>query len=198
MALDPTVIRKQTRRLTASNWLRIIKNQHSKSPLGTGPGSSRFSSPSNIYTVLYGAKTLRAAIAEAILRDRFSDDNQVPRELDISEVLMYSISELSTRATLNLLDLRKGGAFRLGVKTDAIGARNHQEGQAFAERLHDDFPKIDGILYPSRMTGCDCVAVFDRAIEGKLAATPAVDLAKVSALRAALNALAVTPICSPR
>ena len=174
-----------------------MKRRHSANPLGTGLGSSRFSSPSDAYTVLYGAKSLRAAIAEAILRDRFSDDNRVPRELDVSEVQNYSISEISTKVALNVLDLRKGGAFRLGVKTDAIGARNHRAGQAFAERLHTEFPDIDGILYASRMTGCDCVAVFDRAIMVKLEATAAVDLERVSALRAALRALSVTLVRSP-
>ncbi len=197
MALDPTVVRGLTRPITTSLWLRIMKRRHAGNPLGTGPGSSRFASRASPYTILYGGKSLLAAIAEAILRDRFSDDARAPRELDISEVQDYSITEISTKDVLNVLDLRNEGAFRLGVKTDAVGARNHRAGQAFAERLHGEFPSIDGILYASRMTGCDCVAVFDRAIAAKLQATPAVELERVAALRTALADLSVTLVSSP-
>lgn len=166
-------------------------------PLGTGPGSSRFSSPSGAYCVLYGARTLKAAVAEAILRDRFADDPSIPRVIDISEIETYAITEISTKEALPVLDLRKDGGFRLGIQTDTTGARAHRKGQAFAEQLHRDFPAIDGILYPSRLTGCDCVAVFDRAIPAKLSASPAVELERLSALRGALAALSVTLEQSP-
>ncbi len=160
-------------------------------PLGTGPGSSRFSSPSGAYTLLYSTKTLKAAIAEVILRDRFADNPRIPRELDLSEVQDYAVSEIATKRALSVLDLRNEGAFRLSVKTDATGARQHRAGQAFAEGLHGEFPGIDGILYPSRMTGCDCVAVFDRSIAKTLEAGAVVELERLSSLRSALSTLSV-------
>lgn len=82
-------------------------------------------------------------------------------------------------------------ASRARSYTVLYGARNHRAGQAFAERLHSGFADTDGILYASRMTGCDCIAVFDRAAALKLQASPAIGLERVAALRNALAALSV-------
>jgi hypothetical protein len=45
-----------------------------------------------------------------------------------------------------------------------VGARNHEAGRAFARAIYTEHPDIDGVLYPSRLTGADCYAVFDRAL----------------------------------
>jgi len=195
--LDASIVRSLTRAYSAGPWLRIIRRPYMATPLGPSPSQSRFSSSSGDYKLLYAGKTLKSAVAEAILRDRFANDPRLDRVIDISEVQDYAITEISIIGSLELVDLRKGGAFQLGVKTDAVGAKNHSAGRAFAQRLYDQFPDIDGILYPSRMTGCDCIAIFDRSISGNLFAVPSVELERLSDLPDALTELSVDLVHSP-
>lgn len=68
---------------------------------------------------------------------------------------------------LTLLDLRGDGCARVGASTDAVHARNHAAGRAFARAIHDAHADADGLLYGSRLTGEDVYAVFGRGI-GKL------------------------------
>ncbi|MBY4639888.1 RES domain-containing protein [Gluconacetobacter entanii] len=67
--------------LTAFNmndYVRIMPSKHDDTPLGMGPGASRFSSPSDQYNVLYAASDVRTAVAETLIRDRFVDgDNRL-------------------------------------------------------------------------------------------------------------------------
>ncbi|WP_259669204.1 hypothetical protein [Rhizobium lentis] len=57
-----------------------------------------------------------------------------------------------------------------------------------------DRTDFDGILYMSRITNKQCVAVYDRATAGLEVDSPALDLPRLSALGLILDALQVTVI----
>jgi hypothetical protein len=192
LSIEASEVSKLTLDVSALNWLRIMPKIHRATPLGTGPGSSRFSSPKRTYEILYAAQTLASAVAEGILRDRFAAKAHSKRYVEVSELRNFVVTEVSTRSPLKLIDLRTSGVYRLGIPTDAVGARAHRAGQAFADQLFTKFLHIDGILYSSRLTKGECIAVFDRAVRTKLSATPAVDIERLTALPAALDELAVT------
>lgn len=192
MPLDPAEVRELTLDFGAARWLRIFRRDHADTPLGTGPGSSRFSSPSGAYQLLYAASSLDSALAETIVRDRFASKTRPERRIGVDEIARYAVAEISTVERLRVLDLRTTGPLRLGVSTDAVGARSHADGQRFAEDLHARFQEIDGVLYLSRLTRGPCLAVFHRAIGRKLKASRAVGLECVDDLPEALRRLAVT------
>ena len=99
-------------------------------------------------------------------------------------------TEISTSASLMLVDLTGAAAYDMGIDTDAKGSRSHHAGQAFAEALHKR-TSADGILFSSRLTDAPCVAIFDRALS-RLIATAPVDLVRVGALAEELVRLEVT------
>ena len=86
---------------------------------------------------------------------------------------MITVKEITARiwvrismqagAALTLLDLRGDGCTRIGVSTDAVNARNHAAGRAFAKAIHADHVDVDGIVYASRLTGENVYAVFGRS-----------------------------------
>ncbi len=193
MKLDSAAIDEVTQEASLNAWLRIIPKRHAATPLGAGPGASRFSSPTDAYRLIYAAQTLDTAIAETIIRDRFVRANPSQRLIEISEIADRAIAELSTVRPLRLVDLCGAGALRLGVPTDAIGARSHAAGQAFAKALFVQHPGIDGILYRSRLTSKPCMAVFDRATDALLAGR-VFGLEQVKAVPDALQRLSVTLI----
>lgn len=93
-------------------------------------------------------------------------------------------------APLLVIDLRTTGLLRLGIRTDAARAKAHREGQKLRETLYDA-SAVDGVLYSSRLTSAECVAVYDRAVSIKLEATPAVNLIRHPDLIAALRSVTI-------
>jgi hypothetical protein len=87
-----------------------------------------------------------------------------------------------------LIDLRKGGCLKLGVSTDIAGAKCFDEAQLFSDTLYKD-ASVDGIIYASRLTGENCVAIFDRAITTHLSAVGVVPLVQLSETVGALQEL---------
>lgn len=189
MRLDPNVIAGLSVSYAFKSYLRVMPKQHKKIPLGMGFGKSRFSSPNDRFKLLYAAPDLETAIAEAIVRDRF--EGKAKRILDIGEIDEFAVAEISTRKELTLLDLRKSGLLKLGVSTDAARAKAHLEGQLLSEDVHHQF-LLDGILYASRLTGADCIAVYDRAVTPKLKAGNAIGLAEAEDLIPALKSLHIS------
>lgn len=165
-----------------SRWPRIIPSAHAATPAGAGHGTSRFSSPTAAFRVLYAAEDFATAFAEAVVRDRFEGKERRYLYRPYLETLM--VTEIESGAPLRLLDLRRGGTYELGVDTDASRARSHGRGQAFAQVLHDG-TTCDGILFDSRLTAASCVAVFERAF-ARLAGAAPVELLRVAALPAEL------------
>jgi len=162
---------------------------HMMTPLGMGFGQSRFSSPNQIFRLLYAAYDLATAIAETIVRDRFEGKQE--RVLDESEIEEWAVTEVKATDPLILLDLRTTGLLRLGVSTDAARAKEHREGQILSEAVYSSYA-VDGLLYSSRLTGAHCVAIYDRAVGSKLVASPAVELVRQADLISALRSIGVS------
>ncbi|WP_458386748.1 RES family NAD+ phosphorylase [Rhizobium pisi] len=142
-----------------------------------------------IFRLLYLAQDPMTAVAETIIRDRFQ--GKAERWILREEFDRYSIAAVRNPAPLFLLDLRYEGANLLGVATDAVRARAQASGRRLSQEIYDrtDF---DGILYMSRITNKQCVAVYDRATASLEADSPALDLVRLSALGSILGALHVT------
>jgi hypothetical protein len=139
---------------------------------------------------LYLAQDLMTAVAETIVRDRFekTDERLLLRE----EFDRYSIAAVRNPLPLFLLDLRNEGASLLGVSTDAVRAKAQAAGRRLSQSLYDQ-TTFDGIVYMSRITNRQCVAVYDRAVAPKLEAdSPALDLPRLANLPGILESLHVT------
>ena len=144
---------------------RIVPSRYQASPLGTSRGDSRFCTRTAGYTVLYTSPDFATAFLETVVRDRFTRLRQ--REVSVREITERVWVRISERpeAVLTLLDLRGDGCARIGAPTDAVRARNHAAGRAFARAIYKEHAEVDGLLYPSRLTGKDVYGVFDRGIE---------------------------------
>ncbi|MEL6324214.1 MAG: RES family NAD+ phosphorylase [Pseudomonadota bacterium] len=162
MKIDPTRVRERVIETRLKNWPRILPAQHRRTPTGAGYGLSRFSSPTNAFRVLYAAHDFSTSFAEAVVRDRF--ENKSRRYLYLPYLESLCITQISSNRELQLLDLRKGAAYELGIDTDASRSRKHDRGQALAETLYAEIPELDGIAFDSRLTDGACVAVFERAL----------------------------------
>jgi hypothetical protein len=128
-------------------------------------------------------------VAETIVRDRFED--QTHRTLHASEVSDWAASTITVRSPLVVVDLRTTGLLKLGVTTDAGRAKAQETGRLLSQELYKRFA-VDGILYLSRLTAAECIAVYDRAVATKLMASKAVDIVRLRALIPASTALGVT------
>jgi len=101
------------------------------------------------------------------------------------------VSEVSAQSPLIVLDLRTTGLMKLGVSTDAARAKSHATGRRLSKTLYDRFA-IDGILYASRLTSAECLAVYDRAVAARLVSAPAQRIVRHPRLVDALQTLNVT------
>ena len=148
---------------------RIMARRHRSDPLGTSPADSRFCTRNGGFTVLYAAPEFTTAFVETVVRDRFRGRQGC--EIAVKEITARVWASISMQrdAVLTLVDLRGDGCTRIGAPSDAVNARNHAAGRAFAKAIHADHVDVDGIVYASRLTGEDVYAVFDRST-GKLAA----------------------------
>ncbi len=189
MPLDPKIIADLAIQFQPRSYLRVMADAHKKTPLGMGFGNTRFSSPGRSFRLVYIARDLATAIAETVVRDRF--EGTAERVLDQTEIEEWGVAEVSATVPLMVLDLRTTGLLRLGVSTNAARAKGHHEGQRLSQIIHDSFA-IDGLLYCSRLTSAECVAVYDRAVSVKLTATPAVNLVRHARLIPALQSIGVS------
>lgn len=192
MKLSASALAKVTTAFRPKTYQRVFPLMFKDTPLGTGYGKARFSSTDASFRTLYAASSLAAALAETIIRDRFEGVSE--RRLFSTELTEACVAPVSAVTPLVLVDLRSDGCFKLGVSTDIAAAKGESDGWAasreLAQHLHDN-TALDGILYRSRLTGADCIAVFDRAIAPKLTAGPALPLLSALYLPEALNRLAI-------
>lgn len=65
----------------------------------------------------------------------------------------------------------------------------HEAGRVFSQEVYDR-TDLDGIVYLSRLTSEDCVAIYDRGV-WKLKADPVVPMEQLAALVPALQSLSV-------
>lgn len=186
MKLISKRIRERVITARVSDWPRVLPTQHRATPAGAGFGSSRFSSPSQAFKVLYAADDFATAFAEAVVRDRF--EGKACRYLYQTALEALCVTAISSSRALTLLDLRCAAAYELGVDTDTNQARKHRPGQAFSEALYVEHADIDGILFDSRLTKGGCIAVYDRALES-LSGTPPVALLQAAQLAVEIKRL---------
>lgn len=145
-------------------------------------------SPSKAFKLLYIAEDLATSIAETIVRDRF--EGTTARELMMSDVADWGACEIDAKRYLRVLDLRRDGCFALGISTDIVGAKAHDEARRFSQELYDT-TDLDGILYHSRLRSRNCVAAYDRAVDVALTAAPVFQLERSPELVPALKKLKV-------
>ena len=190
MTLDVAILKRLAVNVDVTDYVRIIARVHAATPLGMGPGRSRFSSPRNRFHLLYLAQDPMTAVAETVVRDRY--EKSADRLLHEEELDRYSIAVVRNPRPLFLLDLRNEGANLLCVSTDAVRAKAQAAGRRFSQALYDQ-TTFDGIVYMSRITNRQCVAVYDRAVARNLEAdSPALDLPRLASLTAILDALHIT------
>ena len=67
--------------------------------------------------------------------------------------------------------------------------------RAFSAQVYDE-TTVDGILYRSRLTGADCIAIYDRAVP-KLIADPPVPMVKLVGLVPSLQSMNVSLMPDP-
>lgn len=187
MTFDAAILRELAVAIDVTGYLRIIEARHRATPTGMGYGGTRFASPTGCFAVLYAAQDLPTALAEKVVRDRFQGRaKRILLQADIEEQV---IASLVARAPLKLLDLRTSGASQLGIPTDAVRGRAQQAGRKFSQQIYDT-TDFDGIVYASRITNAECVAIYDRAADAKLdAACPVRDLCQLADLVSALTSL---------
>ena len=180
MKLDPATVNDLALGFQPSYYLRVLPSVHMATPLGMRFGSSRFSSPGNAFRLVYIAYDIATAITETIIRDRFEGASD--RVLDETEIEKSAVAEV-------VLDLRTTGLPRLGVSTDAARGKAHGEGRKLSEAIYGAYA-VDALLYSSRLTAANCLAVYDRAVP-KLNSTAAVPLLRHPDLIPALNSIGV-------
>lgn len=163
------MVRYPRERLEARLHLFAIDGAHrvfgaSRMPLQLHSGPSRFCDGKSGFSVLYASLSFETSIVETLVRDRFT--HRVKRELPLAAVLARGYALISTQPNqeLNLLDLRDTGCVDIGAPTDTVRARHFAAGQALGNAVYQEHADVDGLIYASRLTGDDCIAVFDRAV----------------------------------
>jgi RES domain len=158
----------------------------SRMPLQMHSAPSRFCDGKSGFAVMYAALSFETCIVETLVRDRFT--HRLKRELPLAAVLARGYARVSTQPDLelNLLDLRDAGCVDIGAPTDAVRARHFAAGQALGKAVFEEHMEVDGFIYSSRLTGDDCIAVFDRAV-GKMKVDEACELKDQAELPAVLE-----------
>jgi hypothetical protein len=67
---------------------------------------------------------------------------------------------------------------KLRVTTDASRVKAPEAGRLLSQELYNRFA-VDGVLYLSRLTAAECIAVYDRAVAKKLKASKAIEIARL-------------------
>ena len=190
MIADGALLASQTRLFEFSSYIRIFPSIHQATPLGCTAGNSRFGGTDESFAVLYAACDLATALAERLIRDRFKGLEDRRRRLFPAELGDNTAVRIDTIKPLRLLDLRSGGCLKLGVSTDITGAKCHRDAQQLSDLVYKDVT-IDGILYPSRLTAENCVAIFDRVTISHLTQNSIAPLIQLADLGEALKKLNV-------
>jgi hypothetical protein len=192
--LDPDILADLAVAITPKSYVRITPMTHMATPLGAGFGVTRFASPTKAFKVIYIAQDLTTGVAETLVRDRFQGKAR-RRLLDV-EAALWGATEINASAPLTLIDLRTTGLVRLGVSTEAARGKVQGQGRKLSQAIYDQ-TNAQGIIYFSRLTGRTCICIYDRALPGRLVATPVVEVTLLAGFVDALRELNVTLIASP-
>ena len=104
----------------------------------------------------------RVSFVETVPRDAGDGRRHAP-PLEEAELAAWSRAEVARGRPLRLVDLTGTGPLRMGVPSDAVRAASHVPARAWTGAVHAHPAAPDGLLYPSRLTGEPCLAVYDRA-----------------------------------
>jgi hypothetical protein len=192
--LDQAILADLAVAITPKAYVRVTPMSHAATPLGAGFGVTRFASPTKTFKVIYFARDLTTGVAETLVRDRFQ--GRARRKLLDAEAALWGATEVNAGAPLTLIDLRTTGLVRLGVSTEAARGKAQGQGRKLSQAIHDQ-TDAQGLIYNSRLTGGDCICVYDRALPGGLVATPVVEVTLLAGFVDALRELNVTLIAMP-
>lgn len=109
MTANLAQLRRRILRARLIGWPRVIPSHHRATPADAGFGSSRFSSPTRSFRVLYAAQDFSTAFAEAVVRDRFQGLSR--RFLYRPHLEQLCVTEIESAIELNLLDLRGAATY---------------------------------------------------------------------------------------
>lgn len=194
MILDLDVLADLAVAITPKAYVRVTPMAHAATPLGAGFGVTRFASPTKAFKVIYLGQDLTTGIAETLVRDRFQ--GRARRKILDVEAALWGATEVNAATPLTLIDLRTAGLVRLGVSTEAARGKAQGQGRKLSQAVHDQ-TDAHGLVYVSRLTGLTCICVYDRALPGRLVATPVVEVTRLAGFVDALRELNVTLIATP-
>lgn len=194
MKLDPGILADLAVAIAPKNYVRVTPMMYAATPLGAGFGETRFASPTHAFKVIYFAEDLATGVAETIVRDRFQG-KAARRLLDV-EAAHWGATDVSAGVPLTLIDLRTTGLVRLGVSTEAARGKRQAQGRSLSQEIFEQ-TDVDGLIYTSRLTGRTCVCAYERAIAGKLVASPVVEVTRLTSFVDALRELNVKLILTP-
>ncbi len=189
MILDQAILADLAVAITPKAYVRVTPMAHAATPLGAGFGVTRFASPTKTFKVIYLGQDLITGVAETLVRDRFQ--GRVRRVLLDVEAALWGATEVNAGTPLMLVDLRTTGLVRLGVSTEAARGKAQGQGRKLSQAIYDQ-TNAQGLIYISRLTGRTCICVYDRALQGRLVATPIVELTLLAGFVDALRELNVT------
>ena len=131
----------------------------------SGPPTTRFDHrvPGSDRAILYAALDVHTPLAEC-----FQDTRVIDRSLDDPWLVGFR-----THREVRLLDLTGPWPTRAGA-SQALSSGPRPRAQAWSRRIYEDYPLIEGLLYPSSMHGASygAVALYERA-EDALPSAPA-------------------------
>jgi len=171
-SLDEVIEQIRTADLTpfeadVDGYIRLIRIKH-KDGLGFSKhAKSRFSDPDSVnasYGVVYSGQDLATSVAEAIVRDSKAG-NPGPMLLSYKRAISdWRAIVVSSTTHLKLLNLTGVGLIRFGVPTNIVRQKSQLSSRKLGKAIHQNKASFDGILYGSRITMGQCLAVFDRAL----------------------------------
>jgi len=151
----------------AAGWGRITASKY-PDPLGFNRSAlSRFGDPrdsaaTDKFGIIYFGINFETCFTEMLIRDKLTEREAVilsPAEIN---ELIYVPIELQQE--LRLLNLTHGNFLLLHIHSDILRGSSHIESRKLALEIYNHAEKFDGILYESRFTSDENIALFDRAL----------------------------------
>lgn len=212
MALSPEPLSSEERKALANlrkaklppfeadivQYVRLIRTHHSDGLGFSRLAGSRFSDSGRppSFGIVYAAQDPATAVAETIIRDR-RDGAAGPTILSYEEAVSgWRAIRLSSNEPLRLLNLTGAGTMAFGIPTDIVRSSDQTKSRQLSRAIHRNPSGIDGILYASRLTSGQCLAIYDRALS-KLTIdqeTPLTDLtSELAPIYGAMNVKVAKP-----
>ena len=132
---------------------------------GKGSRRTRFApfddASGNPIPSLYATSTLRSAIHETIFHNTRADATN--KTIPIEDVHNRMHSEIRTKRTLNLVELRNPTLNNWGIEQVALIGSNRElyhKTALWAAAIYNDFPQAEGLIWTSRQCDPDDAMLF--------------------------------------